>query len=150
MMAQQTTGVSNQEAQNSTDFPIEILIVEDNSTNARLSCEMLASAGYSAIVATNGEAGLRLAKQRLPALILLDLQMPDIDGLTLARQLKADPTTASIPLIMLTAHAMDEHREQALQAGCSRFVTKPVRYRSFLDEVAQVLKHSALTQGARR
>lgn len=124
-----------------------ILIVEDNPTNARLSSEMLTSAGYVVSVVASGEEGLRVVQQLAPALAILDLQMPGMDGLTLARHLKGDPATASIPLIVLTAHAMNEHRKQAMQAGCSAFLTKPVRYRVLLDEVAQVLQSSALTGG---
>jgi len=117
-----------------------VVVVEDNRTNARLTSTILQAAGYQAAVAYDGDEGLRLVKQLLPALVILDLQMPGMDGLTLAKHLKADPHTASLPLVVLTAHAMDEHRERAMAAGCTCFITKPIRYQQFVADIAQVLE----------
>ena len=117
-----------------------VLIVEDNSTNARLTADILRAAGYTTQLAVDGADGLRMARELKPALILTDLQMPGLDGLTLTRMLKADPSTATIPIIALTAHAMAEHREDAVQAGCCAFISKPIRFRPFLAEVAHALR----------
>lgn len=117
-----------------------ILIVEDNPTNARLTADMLHAAGFTTALAGDGESGLLFARQQQPDLVLTDLQMPGMDGLALTRCLKADPTTATIPVIAVTAHAMNDHREAAMLAGCCGFITKPFRYRPFIAEVFDVLR----------
>ena len=119
-----------------------ILVVEDNAINARLTTHMLKAGGYQAHVASDGQQGLEMARQLLPDLVLTDLQMPGLDGLSLARLLKQDASTAGIPIIALTAHAMLDHREQALEAGCVAFIAKPIRLQSFLTEVSHVLERS--------
>ena len=117
-----------------------VLIVEDNPTNSRLAAEMLRAAGHQTLIAADGATGLKLARAEAPDLILTDLQMSGMDGLELVGHLKADPITASIPVVAVTAHAMSEHRDAALQAGCCSFITKPFRYRAFLDEISQILR----------
>jgi CheY-like chemotaxis protein len=119
-----------------------VLVVEDNSTNARLTGGMLEAAGYRTAFATDGEEGLRLARELSPALVVTDLQMPGVDGLALLQQLKADPATAAIPVAVLTAHVMPEHRNRAFEAECCSFIAKPVRFQSFVAEVARVLQQT--------
>lgn len=117
-----------------------ILVVEDNPANSRLICEMLRAGGYRVHVAADGLQGLDRARGLRPALILTDLQMPGLDGLTLTQTLKSDPATAQVPVLAVTAHAMADHRASALAAGCAGFVTKPIRFQPFLAEIADVLR----------
>ena len=119
-----------------------ILVVEDNATNARLAGSMLEAAGYRVATAADGEAGLRQCLALHPAVVVTDLQMPGMDGLTLLRHLKANTETRDIPVIVLTAHVMHEHRDQAFLAGCASFISKPVRYQSFTAEIEHVLRDS--------
>jgi two-component system, cell cycle response regulator DivK len=121
-----------------------VLIVEDNSTNARLTAHMLKAGGYQTAFAADGQQGLEMARSLLPDLILADLQMPGLDGLSLTRMLKQDGATAGIPIVALTAHAMNDHREQAMEAGCVAFIAKPIRLQGFLDEVSDVLQRHAV------
>ena len=118
---------------------VSVLVVEDNAVNARLICEILRSGGYDSRVAVDGFEGLNLARNWKPAVVVTDLQMPGMDGLTLTRLLKADPLTSSIPVIAVSAHAMPEHRAAARDAGADSFITKPIRLQSFLSEVAHVV-----------
>ncbi len=119
-----------------------ILVVEDNEKNARLTVDMLKAGGYRSQLAVDGVEGLRMAVELLPDLVITDLQMPGMDGLEMTRQLKADSRTAHIPVVAVTAHAMNEHREGALAAGCCTFLTKPFRFRALLEEVADVLQRT--------
>lgn len=116
-----------------------ILVVEDNPTNAKLTGAMLTAAGYRTSFAVDGKEGFEKCQQCRPALIVTDLQMPGIDGLTLIRLLKANQDTCHIPIIVLTAHVMREHRDQALDAGCASFISKPVRFQPFVAEIARIL-----------
>ena len=120
-----------------------VLVVEDNEKNARLIVAMLVAAGYQTRWAADGEQGLHMATELNPRLIITDLQMPNVDGLTMTRALKAQPETASIPVLVVSAHALAEHRDHALAAGCCKFLTKPFRYESLLAEVADVIKSRA-------
>jgi two-component system cell cycle response regulator DivK len=123
-----------------------VLLVEDNEKNARLMAAMLDSAGYRTCLATDGSEGARLAKELLPALIITDLQMPGVDGLQMARALKGREETRHIPIIAVSAHALKEHRQEALAAGCCRFLTKPFRYRTLLSETADALRIDVTAQ----
>lgn len=122
-----------------SEHALLVLIVEDNAVNARLASDMLHTAGYETRLAAEGSAGFELARDLKPALVLTDLQMSGMDGMTLIRKLKADPLTASIPVVAVTAHVMQEHRDEAMQAGCCAFITKPFRYRPFLAEIAHAI-----------
>jgi len=119
-----------------------VLVVEDNEKNGRLIMAMLNAAGYQTQWAMDGREGLRLAAELHPALILTDLQMPHLDGLAMTRALKCQAATAAIPIIAITAHAMEEHRLGALAAGCAKFLTKPIRYQALLAEVADAIQCS--------
>ncbi|HEU4452746.1 MAG TPA: response regulator [Longimicrobium sp.] len=116
-----------------------ILIVEDNADNRDIYTTILRHHGYEVAEAETGEEGLVQAARLLPALILMDVSMPGIGGLEATRRLKADPATASIPVIAVTAHAMAEDRAKAEAAGCDGYLAKPVEPRRVLEEVARVL-----------
>lgn len=116
-----------------------ILIVEDNATNMKLSAFLLESADHTVIEATNAEAGLTLARDGHPDLILMDIQLPGMDGLQATALLKADQATSDIPIIALTALAMKGDEERILAAGCDGYVAKPLDYKDFLAVVAATL-----------
>lgn len=124
-----------------------VLVVEDNPINAKLAGGMLAGAGYRVAFAADGDEGFRLTRELLPVLVITDLQMPGTDGLAMLRLLKADAATRDIPVAVLTAHAMQDHRDRAVQAGCCSFITKPIRYQPFIAEVARVLQLSLTGAG---
>jgi CheY-like chemotaxis protein len=116
-----------------------ILVVDDNDAGLELVRFVLEIEGFQVETAGSSAEVLRRLKVHTPDLILMDVQLPGQDGLALTRQLKTDPATAHIPIVALTAHAMDGDREQALAAGCSGYVTKPINTRTFGDEVRDFL-----------
>lgn len=116
-----------------------ILIVEDNLLNLELATDLLTVAGYSIRQARTGEEGLRLARLEPPALILMDLRMPGLDGYATLRALRADPRTARIRIVALTAQAMTGDRETALAAGFDDYISKPIDTQTFSQTVARVL-----------
>jgi len=113
----------------------KILIVEDNPANMKLAADLLAHRGYTVLKAADAEAGIRLAHHEAPDLILMDVQLPGMDGLTATGLLKKDPATRDIPVIALTAFAMRDDEERMLSAGCDGYISKPIRYRDFLATV---------------
>ncbi|MCF5053902.1 response regulator [Pseudomonas syringae] len=122
----------------------EILIVEDNEANMRLARLLLVNAGHSVLWAADGETGLTMAREHQPALILMDIQLPGMDGLAATRLLKQNPQTAHIPVIALTAMAMKEDREKTRLAGCDAYVIKPLRYKE-LYQVIDALLNPTIT-----
>ena len=112
-----------------------VLIVEDNPANMTLAVFLLKSAGHEVLSATDAEAGLTLAREAQPDLILMDIQLPGMDGLEAAAQLKRDDTTRHIPVIALTALAMKGDEERIRAAGCDGYIGKPMRYKEFLAAV---------------
>ena len=114
----------------------EILIVEDNEKNMKLVRDVLQVKGYATLEATTGEDGVRLAKERLPALVLMDIQLPGISGIEALKQLRADPATAAIPVIAVTASVMVSDRRNITDAGFDGYVGKPLNLKEFLDAVA--------------
>jgi len=114
----------------------KVLIVEDNPANMTLALVLLESAGHSVITATNAEAGLTLARDEQPQLILMDIQLPGMDGLEATRLLKQDDTTRRIPVIALTALAMKGDEERIRAAGCDGYIAKPLAYKDFLAMVS--------------
>ncbi|MET0414146.1 MAG: response regulator [Polyangiaceae bacterium] len=116
-----------------------ILIVEDNLTNRTFEVFLLQSAGYTVLTAIDAEAGLALARSERPDLILMDIQLPGMDGFEAIRQLKRDAATRAIPVIALTALAMKGDEERIRAAGCDGYIAKPLRYRQFLSTVAAQL-----------
>jgi two-component system, cell cycle response regulator DivK len=117
-----------------------ILLVEDNSDNLELVRFLLERSGYQVLEAHDGKMGMDIARQKLPDLILMDLSLPGVDGWTAARELKADPRTASIPLLALTAHTLPGDRNRALESGFDGYISKPINIQSFADEIVQALK----------
>ncbi len=116
-----------------------ILIVEDDPKSLILARDLLQVSGYKTIEATDGEQGVELARTKKPDLILMDIQMPVLDGIEATRILKADAITRNIPVLALTASAMKEEEEKILQAGCNGYVSKPFDIQEFLKTVAEYL-----------
>jgi two-component system cell cycle response regulator DivK len=116
-----------------------ILLVEDNPQNRRLAQFLLKSYGYMVYEATTGEEALELARTHLPELILMDLQLPGVDGYAVTQRLKEDAATATIPVVALTAYAMRGDREKALAAGCDGYITKPIDTKGFPAAVQRYL-----------
>lgn len=119
-----------------------ILIVDDNATNLKLAQVLLSSTGYAVRTATDAEQALELLAGFQPNLILMDIQLPGMDGLALARRLKADPRTRAISIVALTAYAMKGDEEKALASGCSGYISKPIDTRRFGAQVAHYLRSS--------
>ena len=116
-----------------------ILIIEDNEKNRRLCRDVLQVKGYKTIESETAEEGLKLALEQAPSLILMDIQLPGMDGITAMKQLKADPNTQSIPVIAITASAMTNNRTTMLAEGFDGYQTKPITLKDFLAEVQRVL-----------
>ena len=117
----------------------KILYVEDNEDNIYMLTRRLTRKGFDIITAGDGKEGIARAKAEEPALILMDLSLPVMDGWTATRALKADETTRHIPVIALSAHAMDEHRDQAMEAGCDDYDTKPVDIARLLSKIEALI-----------
>jgi two-component system, cell cycle response regulator DivK len=117
----------------------KILIVEDNELNLDMLVRRLERKGYEVVSAVDGEQGLFMAESEAPDLILMDMSLPGMDGWEATRHIKADPTTKSIPVIALTAHAMVGDREKALKAGCDDYDTKPVEFQRLLQKMENFL-----------
>jgi CheY-like chemotaxis protein len=116
-----------------------ILIVDDNVTNLKLVAYLMRAAGYEVSTAVDAEAALEVVAARPPALILMDLQLPGIDGLELTRRLKSDPATRHIKIIAVTAYAMKGDQDKAREAGCDDYVTKPIDTRALPAIIARHL-----------
>lgn len=117
----------------------KLLLVEDNEMNRDMLSRRLQKKGYEVVTAVDGVEGVALAVSEAPALILMDMSLPVVDGWEATRQLKASPATRSIPIIALTAHAMSGDREKALEAGCDDFDTKPVELARLLEKIEALL-----------
>jgi two-component system cell cycle response regulator DivK len=120
-----------------------ILVVEDNPTNMKLAITLLEAAGHSVLTATDAEAGLTMARVEQPNLILMDIQLPGIDGLEATVQLKRDEATRAIPVIALTALAMKGDEERIRAAGCDGYIAKPMRYKEFQAMITAQLEQSS-------
>jgi CheY-like chemotaxis protein len=118
----------------------KILIIEDNEQNLYLETFILQKNGHEIIQARNGETGIALATQTLPALILLDIQLPGMDGYTVATELRKNPAIANIPIIAVTSYAMAGDRERILGAGCADYIEKPINPDTFHAEIAKYLR----------
>jgi two-component system, cell cycle response regulator DivK len=117
----------------------KILYVEDNEDNIYMLVRRLERQGFEVVVARDGEQGVALARSEHPDLIVMDLNMPVLDGWQATRQLKSAPETEAIPVIALSAHAMSGDRERALEAGCDDYDTKPVRIDSLMAKIRTLL-----------
>ena len=116
-----------------------ILIVDDNASNTKLLAFLLTSKGYVVRTAANADEAVAVLQEFQPRLILMDLQLPGIDGLTLTRQIKADPRTRNIPIVAATAYAMKGDEEKARAAGCDGYITKPIDTRRLPQEIERYL-----------
>jgi two-component system cell cycle response regulator DivK len=116
-----------------------VLIVEDNPTNMKLACMLMQSVGHTTLCAVDAETGLVMARTERPDLILMDIQLPGMDGLAATALLKADRSTAAIPIIALTAMAMSEDEERIRAAGCDAYVAKPLRFTELRAKVDALL-----------
>ncbi|ANX03392.1 response regulator [Immundisolibacter cernigliae] len=117
----------------------KILLVEDNEMNRDMLSRRLLRKGFDVVMAEDGAAGVARAVSEAPAVILMDMSLPVIDGWEATRRLKADPATAHIPVIALTAHAMSEDRDKAMAAGCDDYDTKPIDLDRLLGKIAGLL-----------
>jgi two-component system, cell cycle response regulator DivK len=120
-----------------------VLIIEDNPKNLKLARDVLNHAGYETLEAANAEDGLALARARRPGVVLVDVQLPGMDGVQALGRLRADPVTADIPVIALTAFAMKADRERFLAVGFDHYVEKPLDIRHFPRQVAHALATAA-------
>lgn len=116
-----------------------ILIVEDNEDNRDALSRRLKRRGFEVLIAVDGRAGVEAARDESPDLILMDMNMPELDGWEATRQVKALPGHADMPIIALTAHAMSGDRERALAAGCTDYHTKPVEFEKLLQQIESIL-----------
>jgi len=116
-----------------------ILIVEDNEKNRRLVRDVLQFKGYETIETETGEEGVELARSRQPALVLMDIQLPGIDGITALKRLREDPTTHAMRVMAVTASAMTQDRQNILDAGFDGYQSKPINVKGFLEAVQEML-----------
>jgi CheY-like chemotaxis protein len=121
----------------------KILLAEDNAANRYLETYLLEKAGYTVIHAEDGAEALRLALADQPDLVLMDLQMPDMDGYESARRIHAEPGLADTPIVAVTSFAMTRDREKALQLGFAGYIEKPIRPQTFVAEISQFLTGKA-------
>ena len=121
---------------------LKVLLIEDNPINMELATDLLEGSGFEVVTAQDAEVGINLARETQPSLILMDLSLPGMDGLEATKALKADPQTAAIPIVAVTAHAMKGDEQKALDAGCEGYITKPIDTRMFPMLVMQVLEQA--------
>jgi len=121
----------------------KILLVEDNEMNRDMLSRRLERKGYLVVLAVDGQSGVELAGTEAPDLVLMDMSLPVLDGWEATRRLKADPATARLPVIALTAHAMSGDRERALAAGCDDYDTKPIELPRLLGKIEALLAASS-------
>lgn len=123
----------------------KILYIEDNEDNIYMLSQRLGRKGYEVIVARDGSQGVAMARSETPALILMDLSLPELDGWEATRQLKSSPETQAIPVIALSAHAMAGDRDRALAAGCDEYDSKPVNLPRLLEKIETLLSKPPTT-----
>jgi len=121
-----------------------VLIIEDNEKNRKLVRDVLQVKGYRTIESDTAEEGIKIAMEKSPALILMDIQLPGMDGITALKQLKAEAKTKSIPVIAVTASAMTYNRQTMLAEGFDGYQTKPISLKDFLGEIERVLVRQAI------
>ena len=122
---------------------MKILLVEDNEDNRDMLTRLLQRRGFEVVSAVDGRQGIAMAGSEAPDTILMDMSLPELDGWEATRRLKSEPSTRSIPVIALTAHAMSGDREKAIAAGCDDFDTKPVDLERLLGKIEALLKGKA-------
>jgi CheY-like chemotaxis protein len=116
-----------------------VLLVEDNEMNRDMLSRRLVRRGFEVSLAVDGQQGVEMAGRESPDIILMDMSLPVLDGWEASRQLKANPTTQTIPLIALTAHAMAGDRDRAMQAGCDDYDTKPIEFQRLMEKIDRLL-----------
>ncbi|NNK85169.1 MAG: response regulator [Desulfobacterales bacterium] len=116
-----------------------VLVVEDNEMNMKLARSLLQIGKYSVLEAVDAEVGIQLAREHHPDLILMDIQLPGMDGLAATREIKNDPAVKDISIVALTSYAMQGDEEKARDAGCAGYISKPIDTRSFLETVGKFL-----------
>jgi CheY-like chemotaxis protein len=121
----------------------KILIVEDNEENRDALARRLRRRGYDIALACNGQEGVDATRSQAPDLVLMDMNMPILDGWQASRKIKADPATAALPIIALTAHALAGDRDKALQAGCMDYHTKPIDFPRLMAQIERALQEAA-------
>ena len=117
-----------------------VLIVEDNEKNMKLARDVLQSRGYTTLEAVTGEDGVRIAKERKPDLVLMDIQLPGLNGIDALKQLRADPSTARIPIVAFTASVTPTDRSQINEAGFDGFLSKPINLKEFIETVKRLIE----------
>ncbi|MCF6157683.1 MAG: response regulator [wastewater metagenome] len=117
-----------------------VMVVEDNEKNRKLMRVILKANGYNVIEATTGEEALNLLKDQKPDIILMDIQLPGIDGITLVKHIKADATTNDIPIVAVTAYAMKGDEQKILDAGCNAYISKPINTQELPRIVEKYIK----------
>ncbi len=119
----------------------KVLVIEDNKINMKLVRTLLQIGKYEIIEAEDAETGIELAKKEHPDMILMDIQLPGIDGFEATAILKSQPDTKDIPIVALTSYAMDGDKKKAKEVGCNGYICKPIDTRTFLDEIQQFFSH---------
>ena len=121
-----------------------ILVVEDNKLNMKLVRGLIKIGKYHMLEANDAESGIQLIREQQPDLVLMDIQLPGMDGLSATKIIKEDPDLKDIPIVALTSYAMQGDKEKALAAGCTGYIAKPIDTRKFLETVSQYLKDDSL------
>lgn len=116
-----------------------VLVIEDNEMNMKLARSLLQIGNYSVLEAVDAEVGIQMAREHHPDLILMDIQLPGMDGLAATREIKNDPAVEDISIVALTSYAMQGDEEKARDAGCAGYISKPIDTRSFLETVGKFL-----------
>lgn len=117
----------------------KILVIEDNEQNMYLTTYLLKNGGYEVVKAWNGREGLAVVEQEKPALILLDIQLPEMDGYTVARKIRAMNGLQDVPIVAVTSYAMVGDRERIMEAGCTGYIEKPINPETFVPEIEKYL-----------
>ncbi|MDX1582702.1 MAG: response regulator [Thermoanaerobaculia bacterium] len=120
-------------------MPPTILVVEDNDMNMQLVEYLLEEAGYEILKATSGEEALEVTSKTSPSLVLMDIHLPGMDGLSVAREMKQNEKTRRVPILALTAHAMRGDKDRFLEAGCDGYISKPIDVKTFIPSIEEYL-----------
>lgn len=142
------SGEGTQSGSETTDRCDCVLIIEDNPLNMKLFRDLLLAQGYQVLEATDGSAGLDLARAEAPDLILLDIHLPDVSGLEVAVKLKAEERTRDIPILVVTASLLPEAEHSALSSGCDAFLRKPIAISEFRATIASLLQDKRIRSGS--
>ena len=116
-----------------------VLVIEDNELNMTLFRELLLIEGFRVVEAFDAETGIQQAREKMPAIILMDIQLPGMDGMTATRLIRKDPDLKNIPVVALTAYAMEKDKKEAIKAGCTGFIAKPIDTRNFATTVSDFI-----------